>query len=494
MRPALALCLLWQAFWPRPGRGEHPTADRAGCVASGACYSLHHATIKRLAAEEACSLRGGALSTVRGGAELRAVLALLRAGPGPGGGSKDLLFWVALERGRSRCTLESKPLRGFSWLSPDVGESESDTLPWVEEPQRSCTARSCAGLQAAGGVEPAGWKEMRCHTRANGYLCKYQFEGLCPAPRPGAASDLSYRAPFQLHSAALDFSPPGTKVSALCPGQLSVTATCIADEVGARWDGIPSGAVLCPCPGRYLRAGKCAELPNCLDDSGGFACECAPGFVLGKDGRSCVTSGEGQPASGGTEVPTSHAPATAASPVPKRTWSPRVHENPAEVPHTPGRGGSATSIPEIPRWGAQSTLSTLQTSPQVKSKAAITSSGSVMPKFNSTSSSAIPQPSQPFDSSSTVVFLLVSIAVVVLVILTMTMLGLFKLCFHKSPSSRPRKGRLAPPGVESDAEAAALRSTSAHCTDNGVKVGDRGLRDRAERASLTESSLGSSDT
>ncbi|XP_044085559.1 C-type lectin domain family 14 member A [Neovison vison] len=489
MRPALALCLLWQAFWPRPGWGEHPTADRAGCSASGACYSLHHATIQRLAAEEACSLRGGALSTVRGGAELRAVLALLRAGPGPGGGSKDLLFWVALERGRSHCTLENEPLRGFSWLSPDGSGSESDTLQWVEEPQRSCTSRSCAGLQATRGVEPAGWKEMRCHSRANGYLCKYKFEGLCPAPRPGAASNLSYRAPFQLSSAALDFSPPGTKVSALCPGQLSIKATCIADAVSARWDGIPSGAELCPCPGRYLRAGKCAELPNCLDDLGGFACECAAGFVLGKDRRSCVTSGEGQPAPEGTKVPT--RPVATASPVPKRTWAPTVKEKPADIPHVPGQGSSATSIPEIPHWGEQSTTSTLPISPQASSQAATTSSGSVTPKFNSTSSSAIPQ---PFDSSSTVVFILVSIAVVVLVILTMTVLGLFKLCFHKSPSSQPRKGPLTQRGMESDTEAAALRSSSVHCTDNGVKVGASSLRDRAEGASQTGSSLGSGDT
>lgn len=475
MRPALALYLLWQALWPRPGGGEHPTADRAGCSASGACYSLHHATIKRPAAEEACNLRGGALSTVRGGAELGAVLALLRAGPGPGGGSKDLLFWVALERGRAHCTLDNEPLRGFSWLSADVGGSENDTLQWVQEPQRSCTVRSCAVLQATGGVEPAGWKEMRCHLRANGYLCKYQFESLCPAPRPGAASNLSYRAPFQMHSTALDFSPPGTKVSARCPGQQFITATCIVDEVGARWDGIPSGEVLCPCPGRYLRAGKCAKLSNCLDDLEGFACECAAGFVLGKDGRSCVTNREGQPDLGGTKVPIKHPTATATSPVPKRTQSPRVHEKPGETPHVPGQGSSATSTPEIPWWKAQSTMSSFQTSPQANSKAATTSSGSAIPNFNSTSSSAV---LHTFDSS-TVVFILVSIAVVVLVILTITVLGLFKLSFHKSPSSRPRKGSVAPPGMESDAEAAALRSSSAHFTDNGVKVAVCGTEQRA---------------
>ncbi|KAM6181647.1 C-type lectin domain family 14 member A [Erethizon dorsatum] len=485
MRPALALCLLCQAFWPRPGDAEHPTADRAGCLASGACYSLHHATIKRPAAEEACNLRGGALSTVHGGAELRAVLALLRAGPGPGGGSKDLVFWVALERGRSHCTLESEPLRGFSWLNPDANASESDTLPWVEEPQSSCTVRKCAGLQATSGVEPAGWKEMRCHLRANGYLCKYQFEKLCPAPRPGAASNLSYRAPFQLHSSALDFSPPGTKVSATCPGELSITATCVEEETGARWDELPSGAVLCPCPGRYLRAGKCAELSHCLDGLGDFACECAAGFELGKDRRSCVTKREGQLAPEATKVPTWSQPATAASPVPKKTWSPRVHEKPGErPPRVTGQGSSATSVPEILLWGAQSTISSLQISPHTKPTASLIPSGSMVPTFNSTPASSMPQ---AFDYSSTVVFVFVSIAVVMLVILTITVLGLFKLCFHKSPSSQPRKGPLAPQGVESEAE----RSSSAHRTDNGVKTRDSSLQGRAEDSSRAGSPLSS---
>ncbi|ELW63153.1 C-type lectin domain family 14 member A [Tupaia chinensis] len=490
MRPAVALYLLWQALWPEPGSGEHPTADRADCSTSGACSSLHHSTIKRLAAEEACILRGGVLSTVHGGAELRIVLALLRAGPAPAEGSKKFLFWVALERGRSHCTLGNEPLRGFSWLSPDAGGSESDTLQWVEEPQPSCTVRRCAGLQATGGVEPAGWKETRCHLRANGYLCKYQYEGLCPAPRPGAASNLSYRAPFQLHSAAMDLSPPGTEVSALCPGQLFISATCVVDETGARWEGLSPGAVLCPCPGRYLRAGKCAELPNCLEDLGGFACECAEGFKLGKDGRSCVTSGETQPTPGGTKAPTRRPPATASNPVLKRTQSPRVHQK-SSIPHDAGEG-SSTSAPQIPQWGAQSTSSTLQISSQAKSKATTVPSESVIPKFDSTSPPAIPQSFN--SSSSTVVFILVSIAVVVLVILTMTVLGLFKLCFHKSPSSQLRKGPLAPQGVQSDAEAATSHSSPAHCTENGVRARDCGLRDRAEDASLAGSSLGSDNT
>nr|XP_003408510.1 C-type lectin domain family 14 member A [Loxodonta africana] len=490
MRPALALCLLWQALCPGPGRGEHPIADRAICSPSGVCYSLHHATIQRQAAEEACSLRGGALTTVHGGPELRAVLALLRAGPGPGGGSKDLLFWVALERKKSCCTQENEPLRGFSWLWPDGYGSESETLQWVEEPQRSCTVRRCAGLQATGGVDPAGWKEMRCHLRADGYLCKYQFEGLCPAPRPGAASNLSYLAPFRLHSAALDFSPPGTEVSALCPGQLWVSASCVVDEVGTHWDGLPSGGLLCPCPGRYLRAGKCAELPNCLEDLGNFTCECAPGFELSKDGRSCVTSGEGQPTPGETKEATRRPQVTAATPVPRRTGSPTGHEKPGEIPFVSGRGSSSTSIPEIPQPGASSTMSTLHTSPQAKSEDTISPSGSEIPKFNTTFSSATPQ---TFDSSSTIVFILVSIAVVVLVILIMTVLGLFKLCFHKSPPSRPRKGPLATPRVESEAEATASHTNSAHCTDNGVMIRDCGLRDRAEGASLAGSSLGSGE-
>uniref|UniRef100_A0A8C6RK44 C-type lectin domain family 14 member A n=1 Tax=Nannospalax galili TaxID=1026970 RepID=A0A8C6RK44_NANGA len=452
MRPALALCLLCPALWPRPGSGEHPTADRAGCWASGACYSLHHASIKRLGAEEACSLRGGTLSTVHPGAEQLAVLGLLRAGPGPVGSPKDLLFWVALERGRSNCTMENDPLRGFTWLSPYAGESKGDTLPWVEEPQPSCISRKCAGLQATRGVEPTGWKEMRCQLRANGYLCKYQFEALCPAPLPGAASNLSFRAPFRLSSSAMDFSPPGTEVSGMCSGDLSVSATCIREERGASWDGL-FGGVLCPCSGRYLRAGKCSELSDCLDDLGGFACECAEGFELGKDGRSCETRREGRPAPAGTTMlPTRSVLATPTSPVPKRKWPPQIN--------------SATPVTEILQWGTQNTLSTLETSSGTKLKATLSSSGSMIPTLNSTPSPSFPQ---TFNSSSTVVFILVSIAVIVLVILTMTVLGLFKLCFHKNPSSRTRKGALDSRGVETDAEATALRPSSPHCTNNGVK-------------------------
>lgn len=488
MRPALALCLLCPAFWPRPGSGEHPRADRAACLALGACYSLHHATIKRRAAEEACSLRGGTLSTVHSGSELQAVLTLLRAGPGPGGGSKDLLFWVALERGRSHCTLEKEPLRGFSWLYPDGGDSDDNTLPWVEEPQLSCTVRKCAVLQATGGVEPAGWKEMHCPLRANGYLCKYQFEALCPAPRPGAASNLSFQAPFRLSSSAMDFSPPGTEVSAMCPGELSVQATCVQEETSAHWDGLSPGSLLCPCLGRYLLAGKCVELPECLDHLGDFTCECAPGFELGEDRRSCETKRKGQTTFEGTKLPIKHLSATPASPMTNRTWPGQVQE----IPQVTGQDSFATSVPEIVQWGTQSTLSTVQKTLQTKPKATVTPSESMIPTLTYTSSS--PSVSQTFDFSSTVVFILVSIAVIVLVILTMTVLGLFKLCFHKSLSSRTRKGALDSRGVESDAEATALSHNSAHCIDNGVKVGDCGLRGRAEGASLTGSSLGSGDT
>ncbi|XP_075387975.1 C-type lectin domain family 14 member A [Tenrec ecaudatus] len=490
MRPAFALCLLWQALGPGLGRAEHPTADRAGCSASGACYSLHHATIQRLAAEEACSLRGGVLSPVSGGAELDAVRALLRAGPGPGGGSRALLFWVALERKKSSCTQASEPLRGFTWPPLDSGEppapAAGETLPWVEEPLRSCTVRRCAGLQAAGGVEPAGWKETRCHLRADGYLCKYQFQALCPAPRPGAASDWSYRAPFQLHSAALAFSPPGTEVSALCPGPLSVSAKCVAEEAGAHWEGLPSGDLLCPCPGRYLLAGRCAELSNCLDDSGGFTCECAAGFEVSQDGHSCVTTREGQPTPGEMQVVTEPTQVTAASQG-SNTGPPTSHEKSGEIPLGSVPGSSEKSTPEIPEWEGRATTSTLPMPTRTNSQDPIPTSGSASPKFNSTSASTV---GRTFDSSSMVVFILVGIAVIVLVILTLTVLGIFKFCFHKDPSSNPRKGPLTMPGADSETEGAALRSSPSHCAANGGKVGVCSLGEGPEGLSLVESSLG----
>lgn len=94
-------------------------------------------------------------------------------------------------------------------------------------------------------------------------MCKYQYNGTCPAPRPQGARRLLYALPYQLHSAALDFSPPGTQLLVACPEPRGdVRLVCERGQGGYNWTG--AGEQLCPCPstGACVEPGACAPGPD----------------------------------------------------------------------------------------------------------------------------------------------------------------------------------------------------------------------------------------
>ncbi|KAM7165006.1 C-type lectin domain family 14 member A [Macrochelys suwanniensis] len=395
MRGAIPLCVLLHASSVLCG-AEQPRGNHTWCEGSGACYSVHLAQVPFGRAQEACALRGGALSPASGEAEVRAILALLSvvtAEPG------SWMFWLGLVRRAPQCTQMDRPLRGFSWLAgPQQGEPK-ELDKWVKEPSRSCTTRRCAGLQVTAGrqdLEPWGWGERTCKdSTTQGYVCKYEYNGTCPAPRPQGARSLLYSLPYQLHSAALDFSPPGTELVVACPGpQGDVRLRCEQGQGGYSWAG--AGEQLCPCPSGYRSpsTGACLEPGNCTGAQGAFLCVCARGFLLGADKKSCVRPG-----------------------------------------HV---GGSATAAP----------------GPTLSAGATVPSSSPGAPSPPSS-----PQPSTAGEvkssSSPTYVFILVATAVLTVVILVGAVLGVFKLCFTKSPSSASRAGKEPAPAAaaESDPEA-----------------------------------------
>ncbi|TFK12603.1 neurexin-2-beta [Platysternon megacephalum] len=398
MRGAIPLCVLLHASSVLCG-AEQPRGNHTWCEGSGACYSVHLARVPFGRAQEACAVRGGALSTAIGEAEVRAILALLRvvaAEPG------SWMFWLGLIRTRLQCTHTESPLRGFSWLAgpqqaPQGEPKELDK--WVKEPSKSCITQRCAGLQVTAGrqdLEPWGWKQLTCKgNTTQGYVCKYQYTGTCPAPRPQGARSLLYSLPYQLHSAALDFSPPGTELVVACPGPRGdVRLLCELGQGGYNWTG--AGEQLCPCPSGHQSpsTGACMEPGDCTSAQGAFLCVCARGFLLGADKKSCVRSGH--------------------------------------------IGGSATAAPD----------------PTLSAGGTVPSSSSDAPSLPSS-----PQPGTAGEvqssSSPTYVFILVAMAVVTVVILVGAVLVVFRLCFTKSPSSASGAGKEPAPAAaaESDPEA-----------------------------------------
>nr|XP_005301603.1 C-type lectin domain family 14 member A [Chrysemys picta bellii] len=430
MRGAIPLCVLLHASSVLCG-AEQPRRNHTWCEGSGACYSVHLAQVPFSRAQEACAVRGGALSTASGEAEVRAILALLRvvaAEPG------SWMFWLWLVRGAQQCTQMDWPLRGFSWLAgpqqaPQGEPKELDK--WVKEPSRSCITRRCAGLQVTAGrqdLEPWGWKELACKdTTTQGYVCKYQFNGTCPAPRPQGARSLLYSLPYQLHSAALDFSPPGTELVVACPGPRGdVRLLCELGQGGYNWTG--AGEQLCPCPSGYQSpsTGACMEPRDCTSAQGAFLCVCARGFLLGADKKSCVRPGH--------------------------------------------IGGSATAAPDP-------TLSAGGTVPS-------SSWGAPSPSSSSQPSTAGEVQSS---SSPTYVFILVAMAVVTVVILVGAVLVVFKLCFTKSPSSASGAGKEPAPAAAAESDPEATTSSS----ENSLEArGDTAERLQGEPSPEEEAPLG----
>lgn len=404
MRGAIPLCVLLHASSVLCG-AEQPRGNHTWCEGSGACYSVHLAQVPFGGAQEACAVRGGALSTASGEAEVRTILALLRVAAAEPG---SWVFWLGLVRRPQQCTRMEWPLRGFSWLAgpqqaPQGEPKELDK--WVKEPSKSCLTRRCAGLQVTAGrqdLEPWGWKERTCKgNTTQGYVCKYQYNGTCPAPRPQGARSLLYSLPYQLHSAALDFSPPGTELVVACAGPRGdVRLLCELGRGGYNWTG--AGEQLCPCPSGYQSpsTGACMEPGDCTSAQGAFLCVCARGFLLGADKKSCVRPG-----------------------------------------HV---AGSATAAPD-PTLSAGGTV-------------ASSSSGAPSPPSS-------PQPStagevQSSSSSPTYVFILVAMAVVTVVILVGAVLVVFKLCFTKSPSSASEAGKEPAPAAAPESDPEATTSSS----------------------------------
>ncbi|XP_077179276.1 C-type lectin domain family 14 member A [Paroedura picta] len=412
MRGLLFASLVVLRSFSAPGlAGEPRPSDHTWCHGSGACYSVHLASRNFSGAREACSGYGGALSTASGEAEIQALFALLRravSGPGPS------VFWLGLARKPPQCTYQEQPLRGFSWAPAalqETGANESTgTLPWVKEPSMSCTTEKCAGLQVTTGEPrspPWGLKERSCTKASPGYICKYRYEGTCPAlPLPGAQS-LRYTLPSRLQSADLAFSPPGTVLTLRCPTR-EARLTCQASPDGYRWEG--AGRGLCSCLGGYWSPSqqRCVEAAACLGAQGAFLCACPWGFQLAADERSCLPAGTELAA--GTSSPLSPAPSSNAS---------LGRQNSSVAPFPPaGTNGSAPEA-EAPLEGP---------------------------------------------GSSNYVFILITLAVVLLVILVMASLQVFKSCFKACASKGAQAGKELPPAAapEGDPEASATRTSSEH--------------------------------
>ncbi|XP_061105734.1 endosialin-like [Conger conger] len=132
------------------------------------------------------------------------------------------------------------------------------------------------------------WLDGSCALPVDGFLCRYNYKGMCAAILDEGGGPALYATPFNLASTLLSHVPFGSVATVPCPdgtkGDQSVL--CMLREDGSI--GWSKDAPLCsdePQNWCHRDNGGCEHF--CLDSDGRYYCECSEGFVLGPDGQSC---------------------------------------------------------------------------------------------------------------------------------------------------------------------------------------------------------------
>ncbi|KAE8607730.1 hypothetical protein XENTR_v10011265 [Xenopus tropicalis] len=272
--------LTFSAVIPLPSSGEIGEHD-ALCGPGDSCYALFYQRRGFLESWRACRERGGNLATVKSDQEAALVEQLLTSSSKSRGDvdQLQLRFWIGLQRQPRQCAPQ-KPLRGFTWTT---GDQDTAFTNWALQPVSlgppgSCSAPRCVAIGLGYGKpeDDFKWLEGTCTLPVDGFVCKFRYQGMCPALSEGS---VRYSVPFGYHGTWLDRLPFGSVAAVSCERQKQdVSVLCMLKE-----DGTVGWNVNEPlCHTAPSQCSKCQQL--CGE---GGVCACHEGYTLQLDGHSC---------------------------------------------------------------------------------------------------------------------------------------------------------------------------------------------------------------
>uniref|UniRef100_A0A8C6R2C5 CD93 antigen n=1 Tax=Nannospalax galili TaxID=1026970 RepID=A0A8C6R2C5_NANGA len=266
-----------------------------------ACYTAHWGKLSAAEAQHRCNENGGNLATVKSKEEARyvqQVLAQLLRTNTPLE-AKTGKFWIGLQREKGKCLSPDLPLKGFSWV--DGGEDTAYSN-WHKEGKSSCVSKRCVSLMLDLSLIPnpshlPRWSDSLCGTSGSlasyieGFLCKFNFKGMCQPLALGSPGQVSYTTPFQATTSFLETVPFASAANVAC-GDEAENKTyyflCKEKSPGIfHWD---NSGPLCVSPkfGCSFNNGGCHQ--ECFEGGdGSFRCGCRPGFRLLDDLVTCAS-------------------------------------------------------------------------------------------------------------------------------------------------------------------------------------------------------------
>ncbi|XP_075720633.1 complement component C1q receptor-like [Rhinoderma darwinii] len=304
---------------------------------NNACYTVHLSQERFSEASTECVKRGGDLLTIQHEEEAGHVYSLLRKFTNTRPFTRPSKLWIGLHKTKS-CVYEDQALRGFSWITDFQDKKEGQFFNWLTEPKKTCLKERCVSMNLwKDSPDNYKWSDGSCSSRTDGYICKFNFQGMCQRVVLAGPGFVQYDLPFSFKSSSLDLVPNGSSVAVFCgpngehtgpllscqkTGETNVyqwdnshtdkkskEPFCASEEEGCKYNNggcqhecieYPQNKSLsCKCKDGYVLApdfvscvypDHCQPNPceqNCINHQHGFKCSCSKGFALNQNQVNC---------------------------------------------------------------------------------------------------------------------------------------------------------------------------------------------------------------
>ncbi|XP_053298341.1 endosialin [Pleuronectes platessa] len=306
------LCILLLTIYLAPGshgqrlretEGDQQAAraqlaeEDAVCHQEG-CYAVFLQKRAFREAGRSCRERGGTLATMHTREAAGVVHDLLSALESQGTRSR-LRLWIGLHRPPRQCST-TRPLRGFVWVT---GDQDGQFTNWLrEDTPGTCAAPRCVAMTvhtAEGGRDSSDnfqWLDGSCALPLDGYVCQYNYRGMCPPLEDEGNGPAVYTTPFHLVSTLLTHVPYGSVAALPCPADSSepdapAEQTILCMERDDKTVGWSRDAPLCSLSAAPKNLDWCSGDHGCdhfcQNTDNDYYCYCSEGFTIDEDGYTC---------------------------------------------------------------------------------------------------------------------------------------------------------------------------------------------------------------
>ncbi len=220
--------------------------ERDALCREDGCFVLHFQRKIFLEAWRSCKEHGGNLATIRHPKEAAILNELFSKVELRQHHRGKANIWIGLQRQPRQCS-PTRPLRGFSWVT---GDQDTQYTNWLQEDSAStCSSPRCVVMPYSTAAHEQGhnlkWKDGPCSISVDGYLCRYNFRGMCTAIASEGGGNTLYSTPFNLLSTLLTHIPYGSVAAVPCPAKDDQSVLCTQKEDGTvGWNREPPFALI----------------------------------------------------------------------------------------------------------------------------------------------------------------------------------------------------------------------------------------------------------